>query len=452
MLSLRRRLWSSTALALAGVWLLVMLMVHLSASEQIDQIHDAHMSKVARLALGLVGRKLEAHAEPAELREIRDFVHVYEQTLYLSLWDRDGHVLAQSGPEAGVRPGDDQAGFSTYARDGESYRRFYLVDPASGYGVQVLESMDQREQLSIQINSELFVGLLLSVPLLWGGIWWGLRRGLSPLQAITTEVAARDAGDFSPVHPQGDVPGELLPLTQSINKLLSRLHRALAQERRFTADAAHELRTPLAGLRLQVEVARKSSDPKVRDHALAQIVTATDRTVHMVNQLLALARFDSGEATPRTETVKPMRLLQQVIDELSAADGSIVEQVRIEGDESLQVETCRVSLEILLRNLLGNALRYGMSERGVLVSLASDNEGWSVTVQDWGRGIPEDLRSDMLSRFKRGKDAEPSGVGLGLSIVDRVVQMQQGDLSLAWTEPGCGLTARVSFPRHCRYG
>ncbi|MGB7552236.1 MAG: ATP-binding protein, partial [Chromatiaceae bacterium] len=293
----------------------------------------------------------------------------------------------------------------------------------------------------------LLVSALLGLPLLAAWIWFATRRALAPIDAIADQVRRREPQHLGPLTPPS-APTEIRPLLGALNGLLARVDQALESERRFTADAAHELRTPLAALGVQASVAARARDTAERDHALAQIAAGTKRASHLVEQLLTLARLD-----PNLGITKSLVRLDELAAEVCAdqAGAALAKGIQLELDAGADARVMANAdlLRILLRNLVDNALRYSPVGGQVLIALGTVAGKVRLTVSDNGPGIPDAQRARALERFHRLVGQETEGSGLGLSIVARIAEQHGAGLTLedglGGEEGGRGLQVVVQF-------
>lgn len=303
----------------------------------------------------------------------------------------------------------------------------------------------EQEDLIGEFTDHVVMPMLVALPalaiLMLGAVSFALR----PLQRIAHEVEARAPDYLAPLETVG-APSEVRPLIDRLNRLFGDIGRAFDNERRLTSDAAHELRTPLAALKTQAQVALAATDAASRDHALRQIVAGCDRATHLVEQLLTLARLDDTRDAPFV-AIDLAQLAAEVLGE--AAD----EAVRHGQNLSLADEgaACRVRgdrtlLAVLLRNLLRNAIRHAPAGTSIEVAVAAVGGGCMLAVVDDGPGIADDEREAIVQRFRRGSNAQGSGSGLGLSIALRIAELHGATLTLAPRPAGRGLAARVAFP------
>ena len=297
---------------------------------------------------------------------------------------------------------------------------------------------------------EILVGMLLPQVILLAVaaalVWLGVARGLRPLEALVEAIQRRSHRDLRSLNKHA-APGEVRPMVGAINGLLERLGAALAAQRRFVADAAHQLRTPLAGLKTQTELALRERDPTALAHSLAQIHAATERSAHLVNQLLALARAEPDADRP--DRFQPVDLNQLAMDTtadwVTAALRKSID-LGFEGTDDAAILTGdAVLLKELISNLLDNALRYTPEKGRVTVRVVCDSADINLHVEDDGPGIPEDEHERVFERFHRILGTGQEGCGLGLAIVREIVQRHHAEVSLGAGANSRGTLVTVRF-------
>jgi len=326
------------------------------------------------------------------------------------------------------------------------WRVFSRWDPQRRFLIQVGQSEEIRDELAGDIMLTLLAPMLVAFPLVALLIWASVGRGLAPLQRAARELQARDPGNLTPVGEEG-APAEIRPLLSALNALFLRLEEAFQAERRFTADAAHELRTPLAGLKTQTQVALRATDDAGRRRALEQVMAGVDRTTQLVEQLLTLARVDPEMSSAGGEAVNLDSLASEVLADMAPAALARGTELGLEeprGEPRARGD--RTMLGILLRNLTDNAIRYTPPGGSVRVATGSDGGHAWLEVEDTGPGIPAPEREKVFQRFYRVLGSGESGSGLGLSIVQRIAELHGAQLDLANGVGGRGLRARVRFP------
>jgi two-component system, OmpR family, sensor kinase len=274
-------------------------------------------------------------------------------------------------------------------------------------------------------------------------LWIGIGQGLRPLAALAGEVAQRDPDNLAPL--AGRAPREVAPVIEQLNRLFARIERSLERERRFTADAAHELRTPVAGIKAQAQVARLAAGEGARNRALDQVVSGADRAARLVEQLLTLARLDSADRSQLHEC-DLRELALQCVAELAPAALNKGVSLELADGVSVQAPVIAPLVQVLLRNLIDNAIRHSNAGSEVRVRVALQDGAAQLSVTDSGPGIPADQREKVLMRFYRLPEAGEGGSGLGLSIVQRIAEIHGAQLALAEAATGKGLEVHVRFP------
>jgi signal transduction histidine kinase len=306
----------------------------------------------------------------------------------------------------------------------------------------------EREEVAGEIAEQLLKPMLFALPALALLLVIAIGFALRPLRQLARDVEQRAPGRLDPL-PLAGLPAEVEPLVNRLNSLFANIMRALENERRFTADAAHELRTPLAAIKAQAQVALASVDAAERQHALNQILAGCDRATHLVAQLLTLARLDTGTSHP----MQAVGLRPVAEEVLSMAAGEAIERecdlVLRDGDA--QVRGDPLLLQALLRNLVDNALRHSGGTQ-IEVAIGRTDGHAVLTVSDNGRGIPTDERERVLQRFYRSAstdtcDLDNAGSGLGLSIVKRIIELHDGGMEIKSPATGQGTEIRVRLPR-----
>ena len=304
-----------------------------------------------------------------------------------------------------------------------------------------------RDELIAEIAEHVAMPVLLALPLLAVLLAIAVTLALRPLQRLANDIGGRAPDRLDALEVAG-APAEIRPLIVRLNALFAAISRALENERRLTADAAHELRTPLAALKAQAQVARAADDEKQRHHALEQVVVGCDRATRLVEQLLQLARLDAAPATAPQEGVDLQEIAAEVLAGLAepaVAKGIELTLTEPAGDVA-PVRGDPLLLGALVRNLADNAVRYSLPGTPVQVTVKTHDGRITLTVSDRGPGIPDALRTSPGERFRRGRDAVATGSGLGLSIVMRIAALHGAHVTLQPGVDGSGTVATVAFP------
>jgi two-component system OmpR family sensor kinase/two-component system sensor histidine kinase QseC len=378
----------------------------------------------------------------------------------VQIWTVDGRTIYSSRAYTEL-PARAVLGFADVAVGAHTWRTYSV--PAGDRVIQVAQPLQIRQQLAVGAALRSVAPLLLIAPLLALALWWVVARALRPLQRVASDVRERDADSLEPLVLAG-LPSEVSPLVQALNALLLRLGDSFDTQRAFVSDAAHELRSPLTALRLQIGRLRRAPDAAGREAALQALSSGVERAVRLVEQLLTLARSEPGAASPQTELLDLHELVRQAVADVvpqAVARDSVIELAggaTQPEDGAVQVRGERAALSALVRNLADNAVRYSPPGSTVLVRVAAEDGAPGLWVDDAGPGIPPHERERVFHRFYRrhpaaddaaapdqaaGPTAE--GTGLGLAIVRSVAQRHGARVTLH-TSPAGGLRVRVRFP------
>lgn len=290
--SLRLRLLVGVLATVAVAWIAVAAAGYFKARHELDELLDAHLAQSASILLALLGEE----ADEIEL-EHTPRLHRYERQVAFQIWDSRQRLRLHSASAPAGRLSPADTGFSTRTTEGKRWRVFSLRSTAQGVLIQVGERVEAREEVSAEIAEQLLAPLGLALPLLAGILAFAIGRGLKPLNTMAREISARDAQRMEPILTE-QAPAEIIPLVNQLNALFLRIQHSLENERRFIADAAHELRTPIAAIRAQAQVARAAADEAERQLALDKVLAGCDRATRLTEQLLTLARLDATITPP----------------------------------------------------------------------------------------------------------------------------------------------------------
>jgi len=442
MTSLRWRLFFILVSATGAIWLGATGWIYVRTKADIEHVLDARLQEAARMVNSLVTSSDVAQLNgaipvPVGHPELMN----YQRHLACQIWSLDGRLIAHSSGAPGANLADHASGFSERIVEGETWRVYAIQDADKGLRVLVGDRLGMRERLISDLIKGLIAPALLMIPLLGLLIWISIGRGLRPLSNMANELQSRRADDMRPVD-ASDAPLEVKPLADALNNLFANVETARRHEREITAFAAHELRTPLAGLKTQAQVAIAATDSAVKEGALRQILVAVDRTTRLVRQLLALAKLDAGLDLDHAEDIRVSPVLDEIIETLKATSGDR----RVELDPALRSVSIRANRELLtlaLRNLHENATLHTPS--GGAVRWGVDCDGTILFVEDEGPGIPQDELPLVTRRFFRGRHKSASGSGLGLAIVDLAIRRSGSTLRLRNRGDSQGLRAEITI-------
>ncbi|MDP2006969.1 MAG: ATP-binding protein [Rubrivivax sp.] len=449
-MSLQRRLLIYLLLCAPLVWGGALLVSADRARDEVNELFDTEIIRLSRqvqatlagvvassalarpgLAPGPDGSPNKALGGEADLRD-----------LSIAVWNAEGRVLLvdREGVELPRRP--DASGFIDMTLGGDAWRVYYLQSPAGEWLVAAGQRLTERDELVWNLLGSQLLPWLLVLPVLLAAMAWAVRQALAPVRTLATELQGRGADDLRPV-PAQDAPAELQPLLTAMNGLFVRIESTLARERRFTADAAHELRTPLAVLRAQWDVVRGAADAGARRQAEARLSAGLDRIDRLVTQMLALSRVEATERLSHSGAVDWPALVAQVMnDVLPLAERRGTELACdwppagtaafvLNGDADL--------LAVLLRNLLDNALRYAPAGSSVTLRFGADG----LAVHNGGPPLTPEALARLGERFHRLEGQAESGSGLGVSIVQRIATLHGLQLRYRSGPGGQGVIAEL---------
>lgn len=431
----------------AAIFLVAVLqgaLAYRNALEQTDTLFDYQMQQTAfALRAGLpVDAKGRPQGTPPE-DENNEFI--------VQVWTNEGLRIFESAlgdalPQMAV------LGFADVPARGTTYRVFSLQTRSQV--IQVAQDMRVRQMLAREAAWRSLLPVVLLLPLLALAVWWVIRQSLSPVQRVCHELAGRKPQDLAPVA-MDDLPDEMRPLVQELNSLLQRVQQAFETQQHFVADAAHELRSPLAALQLQLQALRKAPDEAARDAAQTHLAAGIERAKRLVEQLLALARQEAAQTVAgKSEPMVDLRVLveQALADAAQAAQAKGLDMGLSEDPQqqtAFSVPAHPQAIAVLLRNLLDNAIKYVPAGGRVDVGWLQDSQGRALVVEDSGPGVPAAERERVLQRFVRGSDAGgmAGGSGLGLAIVQSIAQGCGAQLLLDESPALGGLRIRVLWPQ-----
>jgi len=485
-----RSIRSRTLALVLGVLCIALTLIswrsYSDAQHEIEELFDAYLAHASRLLEGMVGSDLSPATRLA-LQEALDAAlqgghevdesaapldgHRYETKLAFVVLDNRGRPLLRSAsappallerlleqlPGNGSRPvaGEQEPlsvlapqliGYHTVSVDENYWRVFLRQDLADRHWILVAEREDVRGELVGSITLRSLLPDLIGLPLLALLVWSAIGLGLRPLEQVVRLIKARDAENLAPLT-LAPLPQELEPMVAALNRLLQQVTTLLEREKRFLADAAHELRTPLAVLRIHAQNALEAPEASDRAAALQQLGSGVDRATRVVTQLLTLARLEP-DALQRSMLV--LDLAPYVREELAELIPLALEreqELSLDYDEAAdyRLRADAPSLGTLLQNLVGNAVQYTPHGGQVAVSLQAEAQRICLRVADSGPGVPTEQRDQLFRRFYR--QGVGQGAGLGLSIVQRIVELHRGEIRLGEAPLG-GLEVAVWLPRN----
>jgi two-component system OmpR family sensor kinase len=403
-----------------------------------DEIFDYHMQQMA-LALGSSAPLSNLQAGRAGIDADAE-----NNELVVQVWTPDGVQVFRTVSRAQL-PQRAVLGFSNVKANGTTFRIFSVQ--TSSQTVQVAQDMAVRRNMAGNLALRTVGPIAVLMPILMLVVWWVVSGSLEPVARVRTQVAARQADDLSPVLETG-LPDEVRPLVHELNLLFGRVRTAFAAQQNFVADAAHELRTPLAALKLQAVSLERADNPEARQVAIGRLTAGIERATRLVEQLLVLARQEASAADgSKVQKVALDELARRTVGDLVGVAQHKGVDLGLQHADEASVNGQADALMILMRNLVDNAVKYTPQGGTVDVAVRADAEGTAIMIEDSGPGIPFEERERVFDRFYRIAGSETAGSGLGLAIVKAIAERHGATLTLGQSARLGGLSAVVAFPK-----
>lgn len=431
--SLRSKMVLMLLVSMLAVMASVGLLGYTLAIQEADEIFDAQLAEMAQLML----RERFSQQEKAA-PGLRLSAHAYQQKIAYQLWRGNQRILqSDNAPDA---PMAVEPGYS-YGQLGQVRWRFFVAKhPDQDLVAITAQDSIMRDECAEDLAWRMAIPIAGGILLLSLITWLVVSRACQPMTAIANQVNARAADRLAPVALNHAVPRELVPLLEAVNALFKRVELSLESERRFTADAAHELRTPLGAMRLQAQLADEATTADERRTAIATLVNDASRTSHLVEQLLTLARADNLSRRPINSIVNVAQEAVEVAARLQILAQAKAQTLTVDAPQPVMLSADTELLRAMISNLVTNAIKYSQQGAQIVIRISPA----SITVIDNGPGMAEQERARAIQRFVRLHHDDRSGSGLGLSIVERIAYALSMTLQFEHT-PGGGLTVRCLF-------
>lgn len=437
--SLRRRLMVLVSSMVIVGWAATAAFTYYDARSEIGALLDRQLARAADEVMTLYADDLPGQHQRPDFRPLAS-----ADRIAFEIHGADGQLLLHSTPAPDSRLDIGHEGYADTSYEGELWRVFGSRQGQGGYWLYVGAPLQVREELAESVASHLMHPPLIAAPLLALLIWVAVNAGLAPLGRFAAQVQHRTPGNLAPLDGSG-APREIQPLYAALNTLLFRLNASIELERRFTADAAHELRTPLAVIKTQAQVAAGARTHDECVHALHNVVCGTDRATRLVEQLLVLARLDPQTGLIRAVPISLRDLAHESFASLTNVSREKALELTLSASDAGVVVGDAGLLAILLRNLVDNAVRHTPADGAVDVRIDRRGDEIILSVTDSGPGIPELERARVFERFYRAEGSDSEGSGLGLSIVQRVADLHHASITLGTGVEGNGLQVRLGF-------
>ncbi|WP_036302155.1 ATP-binding protein [Methylotenera sp. L2L1] len=439
--SIKRFLLIYITLAILLIYCLISLASYWVSKEELDELYDANLEQVGS-------------AIAAQHLAIHDVTHLYsntqvgkgstiqgEEEFYVRVLAKDGTVLYVSHPDIKV-PLPSTLGFSTQKYLNKQWRFFAIK--VNQETIQVAQSLRLRKNTIKETAISLMASQLLFIPFLVLLIFLAIRKALSPLSILSYEIQHRHSTDLKPF-PDHQLPVEIKPLVQSLNIFMGKLSDMVGVLKRFTSDAAHELRTPITALKLQLSLLEQAKTKDEQELAIQSLKIGVGRTEQLISQLLTLARIEPNNRLREIQRLNLLQLVKESIEELLPLAHQKGIDLGLTNGEVAMIDGVQHEIKVLINNILDNAIRYTPNYGSVNISLSNDTEHAVLEVNDTGPGISNDDFERVFERFYRGENKDTCGSGLGLSIV-REIALQHGAI-IKLSNLNHGLSFKVTFVR-----
>lgn len=442
--SIKRFLLIYITLAILVIYVLISLASYRVSKEELDELYDANLQQVAN---SIAAQHLAIH----DVTQLYNNIQVGagtkiegEEQFYVRVLARDGTVLYVSHPDAKV-PLPASLGLSTQRFQSKQWR--FFVVKAKEETIQVAQSLKLRKNTIKETAYSLMASQLLFIPVLVLLIFYAIKKALFPLSVLSKDIQHRDSADLKPFA-DDKVPAEIKPLVQSLNVFMGKVSFMVDVLKRFTSDAAHELRTPITALKLQLTVLEQAKSTLERESAIQNLKAGISRSEQLVSQLLTLARIVPDNQSRQKRSLNLLALVKESFEELLplAQEKSI--DFGLSKAEECEVNGVQQEIKVLINNVVDNAIRYTPNHGKIDVSVFNQAGDIVLEVSDSGPGIPNDDFERVFERFYRGENQSISGSGLGLAIVREIATQHGARVELSNLNPG--LCFKVFFASKCK--
>ena len=446
--SLQARLLALLLLMVTMVWVAAAVLTWADAKHELDELLDGHLAQSAAL---LIVQQTGLGGEPSDDAQERDHVedapslHKYAPRVAFQVF-HEGKLTMRSANAMDATMSAKAKGFATVKlKDDSEWRVFAAQGNEGDVQVFVGEQIDSRNAILWAVLKAVLMPLMYALPLLAVVGWLAVRNGLAPLRHLSEVLAHRKPQALEPVV-LNDMPTEIEPVVKSLNALFERIGAMMTAERRFTADAAHELRTPIAAIRTQAQVALGAgTDEAQRNRALNFTLAGCDRATHLVAQLLTLSRLESGNNAAPSGVVDVSAVAQRVAADLALTALGRAQELELDAPAPAWIAADDMLTCVLVRNLLDNALRYSPDAAKVLLSVTCNKHDVSLQVDDSGPGMSDADMARLGERFYRVLGTEQAGSGLGWSIVRRIAGVYAAQVDVQRSACLGGLCVKVRW-------
>ncbi|PVV15471.1 MAG: hypothetical protein B6D77_01865 [gamma proteobacterium symbiont of Ctena orbiculata] len=441
--SLSMRLLLMLLISTLLLWGTILYFTWWRTSSEINQVYNAELALVGQL----LAVATEHESEEFDLDEYQTDLNESKYTfpLLFQVWSHEDRLMIR-GPEAPDFPLSSSIldGYTDSDINGQMWRVYTMNLTNHDFRVQVARSHLTSHQLARDFVVDVIRPLLIALPLS-GILWLIVHQGLQPLREVTRLIRERDYAHLNPIQPS-HVPKEFAGVVDELNRLLARLKQSIDRNSRFTADVAHELRTPIAGMLVQLQSGTNGSEEEKGSSGFSQVKKGLNRLNHVINQLLVLASIEPEKIRHGFNELDLEALAQETLADISPQALSKDIEMALECSESVTMQGNRELIGILLNNLVSNAIKFTPNKSSVTIKIDRVGDGVLLIVEDQGQGIPDDKKKWVFERLNRLPGETEAGAGLGLSIVKEICEIHQGSITLSNPEQGSGLIVNLFFP------
>jgi len=416
---------------------------------EIQSLFDAQLAQSARVLMELSAHELyEQLAYLSQKGEdvsqhLPTQIHKYQQEIDFQIWIEGDHLAVRSENAPSTPFVDKEEIFADRVFNNQKWRVYSTSNKENTITVQVGQNFNERDILSQNISTRLLASFAIMLPFLALLIFFVVGRAFSPLKKIATQIENRKIDNLQPIS-SANVPVEVMPMTKALNSLFYRLQLAFENITVFTANAAHELRTPLAAQKINAQVALQAKEEKDRNEALKEVVSSVNKATTLVEQLLTLSRLDPESEVDKLQSADLAQITREVVAELTPAALKKNIEISMSEDDVPDINGKASILVILVKNIVENAIRYTPRDGHIEVSLSENQNRIVLSISDSGPGIPVEEQSQVFQRFYRAKNHEQEGSGLGLAMVQRIAEIHHARILLGKSKLG-GLRLEIYF-------
>lgn len=370
------------------------------------------------------------------------------KSIQFQVWNQDDEMILHSYAAPKIKYHSKKTGFDMIWHDNKPWRTFSIIDKQKNIFIMVMQRHDLRVNLEKKITEDSISIMIIIYPFLGLLIWIIVGRGLQSISTTTEEVRTRDRNKLTPIALK-NIPQEITPLVKELNSLFDRLSQAFFREKRFAADAAHELKTPLAAISAQAQVALQAKTEETRMEAIRKLVLSVNRSTHVIQQLLTLSRMVPESALQGEGIVNLKTVAHDTIVEI--VPNALAKDINLEliaNEKTYNLYGNATALSIMLRNIIDNAVKYSFHKSDVKIILTQDETEVTITVIDNGPGVAPELKERIFERFYRVVGSQETGSGLGLSIVKQIADLHNASIKISDSiDSESGLTVQIKIPK-----